>query len=69
MDYATQEASFAIPSGFTDLTLNRLVYKRPSGDLQIVVVRVAAQGKSLDEAVTARLREQQRSIPYLEVVE
>jgi hypothetical protein len=67
MDYATQEASFALPNGFADVTLNRLVYKRPTGDLQVVVARSAAQGQSLEEAVTARLRDQQRGIPYFEI--
>lgn len=69
MDYGTQEASFAIPAGYADGTLNRLVYKRAGGDLLIVVGRTPAQGKSLEEVVTVRLRDQQRSIPYLEVGE
>jgi hypothetical protein len=67
MDVTTHEACFGVPEGLVDFTLNRLVYKRPNGDLQVVVGRVPAQGRSLEQVVDARVRDQQRSIPYLAI--
>lgn len=67
MDYATQEASFERPPGLADATINRLVYKRPTGNLQIVVSRAPAQGKSLAELTAIRLRDQKRALPYFEL--
>jgi hypothetical protein len=67
VDYATQEASFELPKGFGDASVNRLVYKRPSGDLLVMVSRLPGQGKTLEQLTTARLREQQRSLPYFEL--
>jgi len=67
VDYATQEASFELPSGFGDASLNRLVYKRPTGDTHLVVSRAPGQGKTLEQLTTIRLREQQRALPYFEL--
>lgn len=69
MDYATQEASFERPPGLADASINRLVYKRPTGNLQIVVSRAPAQGKSLSELTAIRLRDQKRALPYFELAD
>ena len=67
MDYATQESSFELPSGFGDASINRLVYKRPTGDTLVMVSRLPSQGKTLEQATTARLRDQQRALAYFEL--
>lgn len=67
MDYATQEALFELPVGYGDASLNRLVYKRPTGAIHVVVSRTPSQNKTLAELTTIRLRDQQRSLPYFEL--
>ncbi len=67
MDYATQEALFEIPTGYGDASLNRLVYKRPTGAVHVVISRTPAQGKTLAQLTAIRLRDQQRALPFFEL--
>lgn len=67
MDYATQEAMFELPAGFGDASLHRLVYKRATGNVHVVVSRTPGQNKTLEQLTTIRLRDQQRSLAYFEL--
>jgi hypothetical protein len=67
MDYATHEAMFEIPSGYGDASLNRLVYKRATGAIHVVVSRTPAQNKTLSQLTAIRLRDQQRALPFFEL--
>jgi hypothetical protein len=64
MEYAMQEASFTRPAALLDGTVNRLVYRRPTGTMQVLVTRTLAQRKSLAELTALRLRDQRRALPY-----
>ena len=62
-----QEGVFDLPTGYVDATINTLVFRRPNGDLSLVVSRSPTQKKTLPALTTERLREQSRRLPHFEL--